>query len=64
MVEEQKLEDGDIAQLRSGGPLMSVEEITDNQALCTWFDEAGKLQKRRFLLAALRKVSEADESRG
>jgi hypothetical protein len=43
---------------------MSVEDITDNQALCTWFDEAGKLQERRFLLAALRKVSEADESTG
>jgi uncharacterized protein YodC (DUF2158 family) len=58
-----ELKPGDIVQLRSGGPRMTVESI-DNysysgtpemKARCTWF-EGTKRQEALFVLAALEKV--------
>jgi uncharacterized protein YodC (DUF2158 family) len=48
---------GDIVQMKSGGPVMTVDRITkdhktqEDVVLCTWFEEVGKrqiLQKAEF----------------
>lgn len=31
---------GDVVKLKSGGPSMTVNEISGSQAHCTWFDGA------------------------
>ena len=36
---------GDTARLKSGGPLMTIEEIKPEGITCTWFDDKNKLQK-------------------
>lgn len=33
---------GDVVELKSGGPWMTVKRVTDGSATCTWFDEEGK----------------------
>lgn len=50
---------GDVVVLRSGGPMMTVTEVSaDNLsstiAWCTWFDEA-KILAQHFPVAALKK---------
>lgn len=53
------MEEGDLVQLKSGGPEMSlVELLADDQAICMWFDSKGKLQERSFPLTVLRKVEQ------
>lgn len=39
---------GDLVQLRSGGPAMSVELLVGNLLLCTWFDPAGRTRRGTF----------------
>lgn len=55
---------GDIVQMKSGGPLMTVERIgkdSKNQedvVVCTWFEKVGNrqfLQKEQFSLIVLEK---------
>lgn len=51
---------GDLVQLKSGGPVMTVMEkvpVSDNW-LCAWFTRKGKLQFGRFLLGMLVSVDE------
>jgi uncharacterized protein YodC (DUF2158 family) len=31
---------GDIVELKSGGPAMTVHEVSGTVITCTWFDEA------------------------
>ncbi|WP_284124395.1 YodC family protein [Parerythrobacter aestuarii] len=35
---------GDVVQLKSGGPPMTIASIDDEEALCVWFDK--QVQKR------------------
>ncbi|WP_326525899.1 YodC family protein [Sphingomonas sp.] len=45
---------GDIVQLKSGGPYMTVEWIEDGVAFCSWFDVKKQI-KDRFQIVALTK---------
>jgi uncharacterized protein YodC (DUF2158 family) len=51
---------GDVVQLNSGGPDMTVKEIGGKLVTCTWFDARKKLTEDQFLLATLTKVDEPD----
>lgn len=54
MAEELKI--GDVVQLKSGGPSMTLEEIDfTGGALCAWF-EGKKVEKRTFQLTSLEKA--------
>ncbi|MBW8304138.1 MAG: DUF2158 domain-containing protein [Brevundimonas sp.] len=33
---------GDVVQLKSGGPLMTVEELQRDSLFCIWFDKTEK----------------------
>ncbi|WP_199728308.1 YodC family protein [Achromobacter sp. K91] len=46
---------GDVVQLKSGGPLMTVTSISGNDVSCTWFDEKNKVNTRSFPAAILEK---------
>lgn len=47
---------GDIVQLKSGGPLMTVVEISNGEALCIWFSSTEQLQKERLPVLSLKKL--------
>lgn len=55
---------GDEVQLKSGGPIMTVQDIDDysptgpeDGALCVWFDKNNPMEKV-FSLSTLRKYSD------
>jgi uncharacterized protein YodC (DUF2158 family) len=47
---------GDVVQLKSGGPRMTVEEIVDRCVTCSWFDKEQK--KGQFNPATLTRASD------
>jgi uncharacterized protein YodC (DUF2158 family) len=46
---------GDIVQLRSGSPDMTVNFVEKEEAACSWF-EGKKLEHSRFMVTSLKKV--------
>jgi uncharacterized protein YodC (DUF2158 family) len=53
---ENTIKPGDVVQLKSGGPFMTVTSVSDKVAWCTWFDpETHKLTRDyEFYLLSLR----------
>lgn len=60
-----EIKKGDVVQLKSGGPKMSVEDVGDysgmgtgpkNGAYCLWFDEKSKPNNKVFDVAVLKVV--------
>jgi len=53
--EEIMIKTGDLVQLKSGGPVMTVVEKVpvSEYWICSWFTRKGKLQSGRFLLNIL-----------
>jgi uncharacterized protein YodC (DUF2158 family) len=45
---------GDVVQLKSGGPSMTVREVEGKDVYCVWFDQKRVLQSERFELTVLR----------
>lgn len=52
----RKIQEGDLVQLATGGPVMSVQDISGKRARCMRFDEEGRLVERHVLIAMLRLV--------
>ncbi len=49
---------GDVVQLKSGGPRMTVREVAgDNDVYCEWFDQKD-VKRGAFKAAMLEKVEE------
>lgn len=46
---------GDTVRLKSGGPLMTVEQIINGLVRCSWFSEKNELKSQSFQPAALEK---------
>ncbi len=57
----EQLKAGEIVRLKSGGPEMTIEEISrwhessKDQAKCTWFN-GGKIESKIFELTSLEKI--------
>ncbi len=49
---------GDVVQLKSGGPLMTVSDIDNDEVYCNWFDKNNKLVENSFRLLQLKIVDE------
>jgi uncharacterized protein YodC (DUF2158 family) len=47
---------GEVVQLKSGGPKMTVQNIQGNEVWCTWFDEQKKPQRHWFAPEMLEKA--------
>jgi len=54
MIEETKLKLGETVCLNSGGPLMTIVEISDNVATCAWFNKEQR-KKDTFPIEALKR---------
>ncbi len=52
MTAEKKFDVGDVVQLKTGGPWMTVDRVDGDQAICLWHDEE-LLRREAFLLADL-----------
>lgn len=50
------LTEGDLVQLKSGGPAMSVQAVEGTRITCMWFDREGILQERSFPLGTLKEM--------
>ncbi|HEX3560888.1 MAG TPA: DUF2158 domain-containing protein [Pyrinomonadaceae bacterium] len=58
----EQIKVGDVVQLKSGGPQMTVvSDEGNNYFFCQWFI-GGKLDHNSFPSSALRKVSESQQS--
>jgi len=62
-----KAECGDVVQLKSGGPLMTVNEITDAEFVsgmvgCMWHDVSGEMNRASLAVDALDFVKQAEPS--
>ncbi|MGA2519061.1 MAG: DUF2158 domain-containing protein [Thermodesulfobacteriota bacterium] len=55
-----EIKEGDKVRVKSGSPIMTVQEITDGGklALCVWFDEKNQPQRLKFALNTLEKYGE------
>lgn len=54
---DEKIKSGDIVELRSGGPLMTVSGFTSNQAICVWFDNNNEFKTAQVFPSALKIVN-------
>jgi len=48
---------GDVVQLKSGGPQMTVNFVEKDEAACTWFDDKMKPQHGRYPVTSLKQVT-------
>lgn len=56
-MENEAIQVGDVVQLKSGGPQMTVDEVSGEQAGCTYFDEKKQMVTGAYVpLVALVKL--------
>ena len=64
MQEDHKFKAGDLVQLKSGGPEMTVEKVfslpgdESPSYICTWFTEPSKVNREDFSENALKKYEQ------
>jgi uncharacterized protein YodC (DUF2158 family) len=46
---------GEIVELKSGGPAMTVNFVENNEAVCAWFDDKMKPQHGRYPITSLKR---------
>ena len=56
-----EFEKGDVVQLKSGGPPITVSDIEEEDVWCEWFDKKGVHHKEVFDVAMLIKVEKDPE---
>jgi uncharacterized protein YodC (DUF2158 family) len=62
-----KFQKGDIVKLKSGGPIMTVQNIgnyttIEDGVLCVWFSEKKELKEEVFDASVLQKVEQPESS--
>lgn len=54
-----EFQDGDIVELKSGGPKMTIAAVKQERAVCIWFNQREDFHEEKtgeFLLVTLKKV--------
>lgn len=54
-----EFQDGDIVELKSGGPKMTIAAVIQERAICIWFNQREDFHEEKtgeFLLVTLKKV--------
>ena len=60
---EQEIAPGDVVELKSGGPVMTVVRVAEAGAVyCQWFPSPDKVREKSFPPAALKKAATWDET--
>jgi uncharacterized protein YodC (DUF2158 family) len=55
MVDQKEIKDGDVVELKSGGPSMTVERAVSASVIkCAWFDATGVVKRDQFASASLK----------
>jgi uncharacterized protein YodC (DUF2158 family) len=49
------IEEGDVVRLKSGGPVMTVNSVSDGYARCSWFN-GDKLERESFVIESLERA--------
>jgi uncharacterized protein YodC (DUF2158 family) len=57
------LKQGDVVQLKSGGPKMTLDTIGYHVGQCSWFDASMNRQKEDFNLCSLMLYSEQEQTK-
>ena len=57
----EAISEGDVVQLKSGGPNMTISEVTEQYAVCTWFAKV-EVKESTFKLSMLEKYNPDDLS--
>ena len=65
-MDQNKIKAGDVVQLKSGGAIMTVEEIEEREegnpyATCSWFDEK-KIHREKIYVIALKPYDNSQNS--
>lgn len=55
---EEKFKPGDLVQLKSGGPVMTIQHINSDGCFCRWFDAANLLQHATLPIETLKLYEE------
>lgn len=50
--------EGDRVALKSGGPIMTVEDKDEDSCTCIWFNDKDEIQTRTFMDATLKNVED------
>ena len=58
------MQPGDQVQLKSGGPLMTVESVDSGKVCCIWFHSTSQPQTRTFSAATLKLIDVDDPDSG
>ena len=53
-----KIVEGEVVQLRSGGQMMTIEEVGENLVACVWF-EKGTVRRTQFPPHVLKRGTDA-----
>jgi uncharacterized protein YodC (DUF2158 family) len=59
----KEMKPGDIVQLKSGGPRMTIVEVAGGHADCEWFDDKKVPQRKEFALTSLKPAAEVGAAR-
>lgn len=54
----ENFQPGDVVQLKSGGPAMTVTALDSEEAKCEWFDDKNQPHRRLFALSSLTKYED------
>jgi uncharacterized protein YodC (DUF2158 family) len=52
---------GDLVQLKSGGPIMTVSGMSSTQTICVWFDKDEKRCSESFVSGVLKAYVESED---
>ncbi|NEU68262.1 DUF2158 domain-containing protein [Spirosoma agri] len=60
-MENEKIKQGDLVQLKSGGPIMTFSGYIGAEAVCVWFDKNSEFKTAKMFPSSLRLAKEEEK---